>query len=76
MRKLLDSGAGTVEDRDEVKCACVSVRVCVRACVCVCVCVCVLASLCFTSMPGLLSHWTVHSFIRDFCGVCSYGRVG
>ena len=52
--------------------------VCVRVCVCVCVCLCVhvLASLCFTPMPGLLSHRTVHSFIREFGGVCSYGRMG
>ena len=72
MRKLLDGGTGTVEDRDEVKCVCV----CVRACVLACVRACVLASLCFTPMPGLLSHWTVHSFIREFGGVCSYGRRG
>ena len=38
--------------------------------------VCMLASLCSTPMPGLLSHRTVHSFIREFGGVCSYGRVG
>ena len=40
MRKLLDGGAGTVEDRDEVVCVCVCVCVCVRACVRVCVCAC------------------------------------
>ena len=59
-------------------CVCVCVRVCVCVCVCVCACacvhVCVLASLC--SMFGLLNHWTVHSFIREFGGVCSYGRKG
>ena len=69
MRKLLDGGVGTVEDQDEVKCVCV--RACVRACVCV-----VIASMCYTPIPGWLSHWTVYSFIRQFGGVCSYGRRG
>ena len=32
MRKLLDGGAATVDDQDEVKCI-----VCVYACVCFCV---------------------------------------
>ena len=58
MRMLLDGGEGTVEDRDEVKCECV----------------CVLASLCSTPIPGLPSHWTVHSFIRKFGGICSVRR--
>ena len=74
MRKLLDGGAGTVEDQDEVKCMCV----------CVCVCVggggwgggCVCAFIPMFHSHGLPSHGTVHSFIREFGGVCSYGRVG
>ena len=40
-----------------------------------CVCV-VITSKCFTPIPGLSSHGTVHSFIRGFGGVCSYGRRG
>ena len=54
VRMLLDVGAGTVEDRDEVKCVCVP----------------------STPIPGLCSHWTVHSFIREFGGASSYNRMG
>ena len=39
-------------------------------------CVHVIASLCSAPIPGLPSHWTVHSFIRGFGGICSYGRRG
>ena len=37
-------------------------------------CVCVCVGGCSTPIPGLSSHGTVHSFIREFGGVCSYDR--
>ena len=54
VRLLLNEGAATVEDQDEVKCVCV----CVCVCVCLCVCVRACASVC------------VCRFQARFQGVC------